>query len=241
MKQNLEGAVAVITGGGGGIGRATAVKLAESGMAVVLLGGNNLEKLAETAKAVGTTVLTIPGDLTDLDFLRQSVVQIVDTFGGIDVLVNNAGVAMSCPFPDITEAQYDSIMEINLKVPFFLTQYVLPHLKRSKRASVINISSVVGHVGYPLQSAYTASKHGILGFSKSLASECYQDGVRVHVISPGGVYTDMVKVARPDLTGEGMIVPEEIAEIIHFFLSNRGNAVVDEILVHRVNKEPFLV
>ena len=100
---------------------------------------------------------------------------------------------------------------------------------------------MVGHAGYPLQSAYAASKHAILGFSKSLASEVYKDGVRVHVICPGGVYTDMVKVARPDLTGEGMISAEEIAEIIRFLLTCRGNAVIDEIKVHRVNKEPFLI
>ena len=99
---------------------------------------------------------------------------------------------------------------------------------------------MVGHAGYPNQSAYTASKHALLGLTKSLAAEVYGDGVRVHAICPGGVYTDMVKISRPDLTPEGMILPQDIAEIIWFFLYNRGNAVVDEIQVHRVNKQPFL-
>ena len=76
---------------------------------------------------------------------------------------------------------------------------------------------------------------------KSLAAEYYQENISVHAISPGGVYTDMVKVSRPDLTPDGMILPEEVADIIHFLLANRNNAVIDEIILHRVNKQPFLV
>ena len=81
----------------------------------------------------------------------------------------------------------------------------------------------------------------LLGMTKSIATEYYKENIRVHAISPGGVFTDMVKVTRPDLTGEGMIMPEDIAEIAYFFLAHRGNAVIDEILVHRVGKEPFQV
>lgn len=243
MKQNLNGKVVVITGAGGGIGRATALRLAEEGAKLVLLGGHDREKLARTQAEVGkkTECLALPGDLTSGEMRQEGVRQIVERFGGVDVLINNAGMALSCPFEAVTEDQFDKILDINLKTPYFLTQAVIPYLKRSHCASIINISSVVGHAGYPLQSAYTASKHAVLGFTKSLAREYYQDGIRVHAICPGGVYTDMVKVARPDLSDEGMIQPEEIAEIVWFFLSNRGNAVVDEILVHRVNKEPFLV
>ena len=131
-------------------------------------------------------------------------------------------------------------MDINVKTPFFLTQKVIPFLKKSDYGTIINIASVVSHAGYPLQSVYTASKHTMLGFTKSLAREYYKENIRVHAICPGGVYTDMVKISRPDLSPEGMIMPEEIAEIVHFFLANRGNAVIDEILVHRLNKEPFL-
>ena len=103
------------------------------------------------------------------------------------------------------------------------------------------VRRIVAHSGYPYQSAYTASKHALLGLTKSLANEVYKDGIRVHAISPGGVYTDMVKISRPDLTGEGMISPKEIADIVEFLLKNRGNAVIDEIIVHRIGKEPFLV
>lgn len=243
MEQTLKGKVAVITGAGGGIGRATAEKLAQQGMKLVLLGGTNLSKLQKIQSLVQPygDCLILEGDLTDFSFLSASVERIAEEFGGGDVLINNAGMALNCPFEEVTEAQFDQILKINVKVPYFLTQKLLPFLKKSDSATVINIASVVSHAGYPNQSAYVASKHALLGFTKSLAREYYQDGIRVHAICPGGVYTDMVKVARPDLTAEGMIQPEEIADIVWFFLSHRGNAVVDEILVHRVNKEPFLV
>ena len=243
MKQNLKDKVLVITGAGGGIGRATVEKLAKEGMKIALLGGNHLEKLEETKKIAEqyTQCRAFPGDLTHLSLVKSQLQEILREFGAIDVLVNNAGTALNCSFEEVSEEQFDKIMDINLKAPFFLTQAALPYLKKSDFATVINISSVVGHAGYPFQSAYVASKHALLGFTKSLANEYYKENIRVHAICPGGVYTDMVKVARPDLSPDGMILPEDIAEIIFFFLSNRGNAVVDEIIVHRVNKEPFLV
>ena len=242
MKQNLKGKVAVVTGAGGGIGRATAGMLAKEGMKVVLFGGNNIEHLNETEELVRSLseCLVLPGNLTDLSVIPEKLKKIEDTFGGIDVLINNAGKALNRPFEEITEDEFDELMNINVKVPYFLTQAVLPYLRKSQNATVINISSVVGYAGYPDQSAYVASKHALLGFTKSVAREVYKENIRVHAICPGGVYTDMVKVARPDLSDEGMITPEEIADIILFLLEHRGNAVIDEVDVHRVNKEPFL-
>ena len=241
--QELTGLVAVITGAGGGIGRAVAVRLAKAGMRIVLLGGNNQEKLNATRLLVEevSPCLMLPGDLTNTAGLDGMLAEVVRVFDGVDVLLNNAGMAQSTPFGEVSEAEFDRIMAINVRAPYFLTQKTLPYLRASKAASVINIASVVAHAGYPLQSAYGASKHALLGFTKSLAAECYKDGIRVHAIAPGGVYTDMVRIARPDLTSEGMILPEDIADIVYFLLSSRGNAVVDEIIVHRVGKQPFLV
>ena len=243
MKQDLTGKIAVVTGAGGGIGRATAVRLAQEKMKLVLFGGNNLAKLDETRRLVEqqTECLEVPGNLTDLQAMDAMFAKMIDAWGGLDVLVNNAGMTLNAPFAETTVEQFDAIMAINVRVPYFLTQKAIPYLKRSQAATVINIASVVAHAGYPGQSAYAASKHALLGFTKSLAAEHYNDNIRVHAIAPGGVYTDMVKIARPDLTPEGMIMPEDIAEIIAFFLLNRGNAVVDEIIVHRMNKQPFLV
>lgn len=235
--------VAIITGGGGGIGSAVAQTLAANGMKIALLGGNNLEKLSATADAVRkySDCLVIPGDLTDMAFLSGAVSQVAEYFGKIDTLINNAGVAQNTPFEAVSVAEFDRIMAINTKVPYFLTQFTLPFLRKSDAAAVINIASVVAHAGYPQQSVYTASKHALLGMTKSIANELHKENIRVHAISPGGVYTDMVKISRPDLSPDGMIMPEDIAEIVLFFLARRTNAVIDEICVHRLGKEPFQI
>ena len=241
--ESLKDKVVLLTGAGGGIGRAAAEKLARCGMKIILFGGNNVEKLKQTQQIAEkySGCLAIPGDLTNPEFIRKNIPAAAAHFGRIDVLINNAGVAQNTAFEDISLEEFDKIMAINLRTPFILTQQVLPYLKKSGSATIINIASVVSHAGYPHQSIYTASKHALLGMTKSIASEYYKDNIRVHAIAPGGVYTDMVKVSRPDLTPDGMILPSDIADIIHFFLANRGNAVIDEIIVHRVGKEPFLV
>lgn len=240
----MKNLVAFVTGAGGGIGRAICLSLAKEGVNIVLFGGNKMEKLQESKKMIedlGAKAYIFEGDLTSDKTLDDCFERAIEKTGGIDILINNAGMAHSAPFEKTEREIFDKIMAINARVPFMLTQKALPYLKKSKRASVINVCSVVGHAGYPLQSAYTASKHALLGFTKSLASEVYNDGIRVHAVSPGGVYTDMIKISRPDLTSEGQIMPEDVADIVMFMLKNRGNAVIDEIIVHRVNKQPFLV
>jgi NAD(P)-dependent dehydrogenase (short-subunit alcohol dehydrogenase family) len=241
MAENLENKTVLLTGAGGGIGRAIAAKLANQKMKLILLGGNNIEKLQGTAEIVykNSSCLVLPGDLTDPEFLTESMETIRRKCGCIDVLINNAGVAQNTRFEDITLEEFDRIMAINVRVPFMLTQKVLPFLKESSSATIINIASVVSHSGYPMQSIYSASKHALLGMTKSIAREYYKENIRVHAICPGGVYTDMVKISRPDLTPDGMILPEDVADLVYFFLANRTNAVIDEILVHRVSKEPF--
>ncbi len=232
----------MITGGGGGIGKATAQALAEEGAAIALCGGNNIDKLSAAADVVrecGAQVFVLPGDLTDLEFLEGGIGKIAGYFGRVDILINNAGLALNKPFEQTTPDEFDRIFNINVKAPFVLCQKALPYLRKSDHAEIINISSVVGHKGYVGQAAYAASKHAVLGLSKSLANEVYTQNIRVHAICPGGVYTDMVKTARPDLSAAGLITPEEIADIILFLLQHRGNAVIDEIDVHRVGKQPF--
>lgn len=239
--KNLQGKVALITGASGGIGRAIAVRLAQDGIDLALCGRSE-EKLEKTCQAVaeyGVKTYLYVEDLTGEGTAGRCVEAVLKAFGRLDILVNNAGMALSCPYENTTEAQFDQIMHTNVRAPYFLCQAALPALRASDHATIINITSVVSHKGYPLQSAYAASKHALLGLTKSLANEVYSDGIRVHVIAPGAVFTDMVRVARPDLTEEGMIMPEDIAEVAAFFVEHRTNAVVDEIQVHRVDKAPF--
>lgn len=233
----LKGKTALVTGGGGGIGREIALRLGQAGANVAIC-GRNREKLAETARLLGGA-LELVGDLADVEHARSCVDRTAEAFGGLDILVNNAGVTLARPFAETTLEEYQRVMDINVRTPFVMTQRALPYL-RAAQGRVFNIASVVAHKGYPMQSVYGASKHALLGLSKAIASELYTEGVRVHVISPGGVYTDMVKIARPDLSSEGLIDPAEIADAVMFLLSLDKNAVVDEIRIHRSGKQPFV-
>lgn len=239
--KSLQGYTAVITGASGGIGSALAVRFAELGLNLALCGRSE-EKLKQVQKAcedAGAQVLTVVGDITDTSFPGKLTRAVRDRFGRLDILVNNAGMALSCPLEETTPEQFDRIMALNARAPYFLCQAALPLLRQSDRATIINIASVVGHKGYPLQSAYAASKHALIGMSKSLANEVYEQGIRVHILAPGAVYTDMVRVARPDLSPEGMILASDLADAAEFLVTHRTNAVIDEIQLHRAGKAPF--
>lgn len=232
--------IALITGASGGIGSAIARRFAAEGFRLALC-GRNTEKLESVRAGLpqGTEALLLPGDVNDAGYQDACLAAVQARFGGLDVLVNCAGMAQSDAFEDITPARFDEIMTLNCRTPFFLCQKALPLLRQSQAASILNIASVTAHKGYVRQAAYAASKHAMAGFTKALAAEVYEQGIRVHLISPGGVFTDMAKVSRPDLTGEEMITAEDIAEIAAFLVLRRTNAVIDEIEVHRANKAPF--
>lgn len=233
---------AIVTGASGGIGSAICRKLAGYGMHVSLV-GRNTEKLEQTAEAVaaaGGTAFICAADLAQIDALQSVIDRTTERFDGLDVLINCAGLAQHDDFENVTPELFDRVMAANVRAPYFLCQRALPWLRRSEAATIINICSVVAHKGYPQQSVYAASKHALLGLTKSLANEVYKEGIRVHAISPGAVYTDMIALARPDLRPDGMTLPEDIADIVGFILEHRGaDAVIDEIQVHRTNKEPF--
>jgi len=223
----MKNKVCILTGAGGGIGSAIAEKLFDNSFNIVLMGRNE-EKLLKVAK--GRDCLILPGDICDDDFIIEAIKKTVDVYGGIDYLINNAGIAQSKAFEEISMAEYDLIMNTNARAPFLMCKTSLPYLQKSDCGTIINIASVTAHSGYALQSVYSASKHALLGFSKALSKEYYQKGVRVHVISPGAVFTDMVKISRPDLTGEGMLLPEDIADTVMYLIRMRKSAsVADEI------------
>ena len=236
----LKGKTAIVTGAAGGIGEAICKKLAGYGMNLVITGRKEETLKALEQQLEGANVCRCVGDLTDLDFVDEVLSAAKKAFGGVDVIVNNAGLSHNCTVQEMTPELFDSIMQVNVRAPYFLCQRALPELKASDCATIINICSVVAHKGYPRQSVYAASKHALLGWSKSFANEFYKDDIRVHVISPGSVYTKMIAMVRPDLTPEGMMLPEDIADIIGVYLQFRKtNAVIDEIEAHRVTKEPF--
>lgn len=248
MRNDIAGAIALVTGAGTGIGRALACRLAQLGADVVLV-GRTAASLDETARAIAEAgpedgvdagaahVMTC--DLTDADAISRLAADVDARFGRLDVLVNNAGVLVSKRLEDTTTEELDATLMTNIRAPYLMCREFLPLLRRSEAAEVVNICSVVAHTGYPMQSAYAASKHALLGMSESLAREVYEEGIRVHVISPGGVLTDMIRDARPDLAGTPMIVPDDVADALEFFVTHRTDGVVDEIRLHRSTKAPF--
>ena len=236
----LKGKTAIVTGAAGGIGEAICKKLAAYGMNLVITGRKEATLLELEQQLEGVKICRCVGDLTSLAFVDEVLSAAKEVFGGVDVIINNAGLSHNCTVEEMTPELFDSIMQVNVRAPYFLCQRALPELKASSCATIINICSVVAHKGYPRQSVYAASKHALLGWSKSFANEYYKEDIRVHVISPGSVYTKMIAMVRPDLTPEGMMLPEDIADIIGVYLQFRKtNAVIDEIEAHRVTKEPF--
>lgn len=237
----LAGKTALITGASRGIGRAIALRLSEEGVktALVSRNKNSLGTVKKEIEENGGTAQIYQFDLASVSEIGGLVKRVADDFGGIDIFVNNAGLADSKPFEETTEAEWDRIFTVNAKAPFFLCKEALPYLVKSGDAGIINITSVVAKRGYPNQSVYSASKHALYGFSKVLAKELQNRGIKVHTVGPGGVATEMVTRVRPDIKSDNLIQPEAIAEIVVFLLTLGGNAVVDEIDVRRAGKTPW--
>ncbi len=165
--ETLKGKIALITGASGGIGSCIARRFAQDGISLALL-GRSKEKLAATAASVreyGVETLLLPGDLLDDAYLEDCFAAVKERFAGLDILVNNAGIALSRSFEETTMAEFDRIMALNARVPYLACHLALPLLRCSECASILNIASVVAHKGYPLQSAYAASKHALAGFT----------------------------------------------------------------------------
>ena len=238
---DLAGRTAVITGATRGIGKAISLSLAGHRMNLALTGRSkgNLDKTAAESEQLGSTALAVSVDFS-LDRAPYEVIKrTVDRFGGIDILINNAGTALNLPFEQTGDDDWDTIMKVNARAPFILCREAIPWLEQSDIPTIINISSVVGHKGYIRQAAYSASKHALMGFTKALAREVQNRDIRVHALAPGGVATDLVASMRPDLDTRELIQPEELADIVLFLLLHRGNAVIDEINIRRISNTPW--
>lgn len=230
--------IAIVTGASRGIGKAIALELAGTGYDLALV-GRNLAALEETAKQCSTKTCSIVADLADVSSAQKIVNETLEAFGGIDLLVNCAGIPQKGPFTEVTPQEWDRIFAVNARAPFFLCQAALEPLKRSARPIVINISSVVGFKGYIHQSVYASSKHALAGFTKVFAKEVQPFGIRVHLISPGGVATEMVKKMRPDIDPSELIEPEEVAEIVRFLVTRKGNGTIDQFYLRRYSGLAF--
>ena len=237
----LEGKVAVVTGASRGIGRVIALTLAHNGARVSLAAKTEaqLEAVQAEIEAMGGEAFSVPTDVSreaDVIALMRAT---VERFGQLDILVNNAAIGVFGPLVETSTVQWDQIMAINARGPFLTCREAIPYLRQQQRSFIINISSAVGVRGYPNQAAYSASKHALMGMTKALAKEVQGDGIRVHAVSPGGVDTQLIRQARPDLDTPVLMQPQEIADIVLFLLTRQGNAVIDEIQVRRSASTPW--
>ena len=241
MAGQLAGKVAIVTGASRGIGRAISLALAKES-SIVVLAARSIQQLQITAEQVtmaGGTAHVVHVELTEEQSICNLIQVVNEKLGRLDILVNNAGVTHSAPLEQTSTEDWQRCILINARAPFILCREALPLLKKSPEAYIINISSVVGIKGYPLQSAYTASKHALRGMTMSLAEELRGTNVRVHLLCPGGVDTDMVSRVRPDIAKDELIKPEEIAELVLYLLTHKGNAVVDELRIRRATSSPW--
>jgi NAD(P)-dependent dehydrogenase (short-subunit alcohol dehydrogenase family) len=192
---SLEGKLALVTGGGRGIGRAIALDFAKYGADVVVAARtiSEIEGVATEIHELGRQSLAIPTDMTDENSIQNLVTKTYETFGKIDILVNNAGVSIVVPIIDMKTEDFDRVITVNLRGMFICTRESLRIMKKQKHGTIINISSGFGIEGQPLLSAYCASKAGILLFSDSLSKE--ERRIKVYVINPGLIDTQMAKNA----------------------------------------------
>lgn len=241
-KLRFDGKTAILTGAGGGIGSAFAKTLAALGYNLTLVGRTEakLKKAAEEA-GCADTALILTGDLTDPAFIASIVPETLRRFGGLDLLVNNAGTLVAKPLSETDWDELDAIMKTNVYAPYMLCRDAIAPLKKSDCATIINIGSVVSYVGYADQTAYGASKHALLGMTKALAQEVWKENIRVHMIAPGGVDTPLAGgVSHLDKSVARLMEPEDLADLAEFLLTHRDtNAVIDEVRLHRIGKAPF--
>lgn len=227
---------ALVTGASRGIGAAIAGSLADRGWSLILTARSEA-RLREVRDALPRpkTHRIVTGDLTNDDDLYRVVA--TTAAADPDLLVLNAGVAISASVEDTTPEDWDLSMRLNLRAPFLLVQGLLPAL-RASRGTIVAIGSVVSTMAYRDQAAYSAGKHGLHGFIKALAKEVHPE-IRVHSIHPGGVATDMVRRMRPDIDPSDLIRPEDVATALVTLLDFPESAVVDELHLRRPGKAPW--
>jgi NAD(P)-dependent dehydrogenase (short-subunit alcohol dehydrogenase family) len=237
----LHGRVALVTGSGRGIGRKIGIQLARAGAQVIISArtSGQIEAVAEEISRKGGRGVALRLDVADEENVVSVFREIADRFGRLDILVNNAGVGEFGPISRFPADLFDEILAVNLRGTFLCCRQALALMMPRKSGYIINISSVVGFKGYAGQGAYAASKHGIMGLTKTLAIEAQAHGIRVSAILPGGVDTTLICKARPDIDRATLIRPEDVARTVLFLLSLSDRAAIDEIYIRREISKPF--
>ena len=237
----LEGKVALVTGAGRGIGKAIAMRFAQEGANVAFTDLAINEAVEETVKeieAMGVKAKAYASNAANFDETHEVVKQVVEDFGRIDVLVNNAGITKDGLMMRMSEAQWDAVINVNLKSAFNFIHAVTPVMAKQRSGSIINMSSVVGVSGNAGQCNYSASKAGMIGLAKSIAKEMGARGIRANCIAPGFIITEMT-AQLPDEVREQWSktiplrrggTPEEVAKVALFLASDLSSYVTGQVI-----------
>jgi meso-butanediol dehydrogenase/(S,S)-butanediol dehydrogenase/diacetyl reductase len=235
----LTNKTAIITGGGSGIGQACAWAFYQEGANVVLFGRRE-DKLKETAQELGSRAMTVSGDMTRSEDLDRLVQETLSKFHRIDILVNNAGLFKGAPLHEISDEQYDEMMNINMRAVFQLTRRVLPVMMEQKNGNIIHISSILGIIAVPQVAVYNISKGALNQFSRSIAVEYGSYGIRSNSICPGLIETDMTADLMKDEAlmqewSKGYPIgrfgkPEDVASACLFLASDESSFITGTVL-----------
>ncbi|MCM3439682.1 3-ketoacyl-ACP reductase [Metabacillus halosaccharovorans] len=215
MAQSLKGKVALVTGAGKGIGRATAFALAHEGVNVGLLARTeqDLVEVAKEIEALGVKTAYATADVSSMEEVNAAVEKLKTSLGPVDILINNAGIGKFGKFLELEPEEWKKIIDINLIGVYYVTRAVLPQLIDKNGGDIINISSTAGQKGAPVTSAYSASKFGLLGLTESLALEVRKHNIRVTALTPSTVATELAyKENLTDGNPEKVMQPEDLAE-----------------------------
>lgn len=224
----LEGKVAVVTGAGRGIGRATALALAGEGCAVVLVARSRpeIDAMAGEVTRLGCQALPLVADVAQEADVARMADRTLESFGRVDILVNNAGV--SIPFTDVVDlplAEWNRILQVNLTGSFLCARAVLPAMIRQRSGKIINIGSLSSFMGFAGNSAYGASKAGLMVFTRCLAAEVKRHGIDVNAVCPSGTDTRLLEEIGLKKGRTNLLRPEEIANVILFLATAESSAI----------------
>ncbi|TLD42045.1 MAG: Short-chain dehydrogenase/reductase SDR [Candidatus Jettenia ecosi] len=229
----LKGNVALVTGGGRGLGEAICRMLGESGANVVLtdIREELVKKVADDLRIKSIESMALPLDVGNEQQAEDAVNQVVARYGHLDILINNAGIDVTLPVDEISVADWDRIIQVNLRGPFLMSKYALSAMKQRGRGYIVNIVSTAAKRTWANASAYHASKWGLLGFSHALHVEARKQNIKVIAVISGGMRTPFLLERFPDIDLNTLQEPKNVAETIKFVLMLPDETVIPEVMV----------
>ena len=233
--------VAFITGGTRGIGKKIAITLAKDGYDIAInyrKENDDLENIKNEIEKTNAKFLAVKGDVTDIDSTQQMVNDIIKEYGKIDVLVNNAGITKDTLLVRMKKEEFEDVIDVNLIGTFNITKNVIPYMIKQRKGRIINISSVVGISGNAGQTNYSASKAGIIGFTKSLAKEVGSRNILVNAVAPGFIETQMTDILKVEVKEEiskkiplkRMGTVEDVANVVKFLTSEDSSYITGQVI-----------